>query len=567
MTYQVTARRWRPQTFTEIIGQEHVSRTLRNALEMGRIAHAYLFSGSRGVGKTTTARVLAKALNCSGGPRPDPCNRCNSCQEITAGTALDVIEIDGASNRGIDQIRELRETVHYVPTRGTYKVYIIDEVHMLTKEAFNALLKTLEEPPPHVIFIFATTEQSRIPPTILSRCQCYEFKQLPQALIAEQLAQIAGKEQIQISPHNLQLLAKMARGSMRDAQSLFDQVVAFCGPVVGEDHVQTLLGVVRTDSLRACLDAVSSRNAQALLETLHEVVQRGTNPLALCQEILEQFRHLLVIQKVPDHAHLVDVSPSHLEDLRRLAGRFSGEELHLFCRLLSQAEAEMRRSSDPLLHLEVGLLRLIHVKPLASLDELVARLDRMEERLRGGAETPPGTHPVGAPAGKNRPPERLFPETANPGRPAESSPPLKLPKGPTEKPNPRVAETLPLAELWQEIVNRSVARKPLLGTYLEPGSLLEKEAHVLTVGYAKADALHREKVQEGENRQILEEAASEVLGRRVQLRLRELPLQAPDVDPAPAQPAEEARKETEPQRATDIVQEALELFNGTIVLQ
>ena len=560
MTYQVTARRWRPQTFAEIIGQEHVSRTLRNALEMGRIAHAYLFSGSRGVGKTTTARVLAKAVNCAGGPHPDPCNHCDSCQEITAGTALDVMEIDGASNRGIDQIRELRETVHYVPTRGPYKVYIIDEVHMLTKEAFNALLKTLEEPPPHVIFIFATTEQSRVPLTILSRCQCYEFKQLPARLITEQLTQIADKEQIKISLHTLQLLAKMARGSMRDAQSLFDQAVSFCGPVIDEDHIQALFGIVRTDSLKACLEALGSRNAQVLLETLHEVVQRGTTPLALCQEILEQFRHLLVIQNVPDHAHLVDVPPTHLEELRRLATQFSGEELHLFHRLLSQAEMEMRRSSDPLLHLEVGLLRLIQVKPLASLDELVERLDRMEERLRGGAPAPKEQ-----PAGKDRPSEPLSPP-ARSGKPAQGSALPQPREDSAEKLNPQAAAALPLPDLWRQIMSRAVARKPLLETYLELGTLLEKEEHFLTVGYAKSDTLHREKIQEGENRQILEEAASEILGQRIQLRLREISSHTPSPVLTPPKPIEEAKKETGNHRATDIVQEALELFNGTIVL-
>ncbi len=232
MSYQVLARKWRPQTFDEVVGQEHVTRTLKNALEMGRVAHAFLFSGPRGVGKTSVARILAKALNCVQGPTPTPCNQCQACQEITQGHSLDVLEIDGASNRGIDEVRELRENIKYLPAHGGYKVFIIDEVHMLTKEAFNALLKTLEEPPAHAIFILATTEAHKVPVTILSRCQRYDFKRLSTAAIQEHLAQMAAREGWSIAPAGLQLIAQESEGGMRDAQGLLDQVITFGGPNV-----------------------------------------------------------------------------------------------------------------------------------------------------------------------------------------------------------------------------------------------------------------------------------------------------------------------------------------------
>ncbi len=243
MSYQVLARKWRPQNFDEVVGQEHITRTLKNALELGRVAHAFLFSGPRGVGKTSVARILAKALNCSNGPTPTPCNQCQSCLEITQGHSLDVLEIDGASNRGIDEVRELRENIKYLPARGGYKVFIIDEVHMLTKEAFNALLKTLEEPPAHAIFVMATTESHKVPVTILSRCQRYDFKRLSTAAIQAHLAQMANREGWQLSPEGLQLIAQEAEGGMRDAQGLLDQVITFGGPEVSPPEIARILGV------------------------------------------------------------------------------------------------------------------------------------------------------------------------------------------------------------------------------------------------------------------------------------------------------------------------------------
>lgn len=283
MSYQVTARKWRPQTFDDVVEQEHVTRTLKNAIRLDRVAHAYLFAGTRGVGKTTMARVLAKALNCEHGPTPDPCGACTACQEIAQGASMDIVEIDGASNRGIDEIRDLRETLRYLPSRGRYKVYIIDEVHMLTKEAFNALLKTLEEPPTHVVFIFATTELDKIPHTIISRCQRFEFKRVSLSGIVSQLEHIIEDEGISISSTSLLRIAKAAEGSMRDAQSLFDQVVAYTGTEVDDREVSHLLeraaqrnlvGVFQVPADRQAMSQTRQADA-ARLQKLSEIENRG----------------------------------------------------------------------------------------------------------------------------------------------------------------------------------------------------------------------------------------------------------------------------------------------------
>src|SRR5262245_17337699 len=272
MSYQVTARKWRPQTFAELVGQEHVARTLQNALRQGRIAHAYLFTGTRGVGKTTTARLLAKALECEQGPLPEPCNQCAACQAVTTGNSLDVLEIDGASNRGIDEIRDLREKIRYAPARSRYKIYIIDEVHMLTEHAFNALLKTLEEPPPQVVFIFATTEPQKVPSTILSRCHRFDFWQVASSEIAQCLGKIAEEEHIHIGSEALYRIARRAEGSLRDAQTLFDQVVAFCGSEVRDEDLGQLLGAAGEEQTVALLAAILERDTRLVLESTSEIL-------------------------------------------------------------------------------------------------------------------------------------------------------------------------------------------------------------------------------------------------------------------------------------------------------
>ena len=317
MSYKVLARKWRPQVFEDVVGQGHITRTLQNAITTNRLAHAFLFSGPRGVGKTTTARILAKALNCTKGPTPTPCGICDSCIETTAGTSVDVIEIDGASNRGIEHIRELREAVKYAPSSGKYKVYVIDEVHMLTNEAFNALLKTLEEPPPHVIFIFATTEPQKIPATIHSRCQRYGFKRIPLNEIIEQLRKIARAEGITITDQGLAMLARAAEGSMRDSQSLMDQAVSYSGLAIKDEDLQATLGTVAQEKLLQFASGLLARDSAGLLKQIDALLDQGLDMRQFLAGVVEHLRNLMIVKITTDPGRIIELPAADIQALQQ----------------------------------------------------------------------------------------------------------------------------------------------------------------------------------------------------------------------------------------------------------
>jgi DNA polymerase III subunit gamma/tau len=394
MAYQVLARKWRPQNFEEVVGQEPITRTLQNALAAGRVAHAFLFSGPRGVGKTSVARILAKALNCEAGPTPHPDNTCQMCREITNGSSLDVLEIDGASNRGIDEVRDLREKIKYLPAQGKYKVYIIDEVHMLTKEAFNALLKTLEEPPAHAVFVLATTEPHKVPVTILSRCQRYDFRRIPTGLIQAHLAKLAQQEGWQIDPEGLALVARAAEGGLRDAQGFLDQVVTFGGEGVGAAQIARILGVTDQGALMGALKALIDRNASDLLNLIEALYTQGQDLGRFYQDLVLYARHLLIAGLHPEARHLAVVADTEWDELCDLARRTPAVHLHNLLSVLLQGEEELKRSPQPRLALEVLLLRMIHLEPVLPLNEWLARLEALERRL--GAGTPVASASAGA---------------------------------------------------------------------------------------------------------------------------------------------------------------------------
>jgi DNA polymerase III subunit gamma/tau len=381
MTYQVLARKWRPQNFEEVVGQEPVTVTLQNALSQGRVAHAFLFSGSRGVGKTSVARILAKALNCQHGPTPHPCNECQACREITSGASLDVLEIDGASNRGIDEVRDLREQIKYLPVQGHYRVYIIDEVHMLTKEAFNALLKTLEEPPAHAVFILATTEPHKVPVTILSRCQRYDFRRIPASLIQEHLEKLVQQEGWQIDAEGLALVAREAEGSLRDAQGFLDQVVTFGGQAVAAPEIARILGVTERGALLTALKALVERQGPALLTLIDDLYNQGQDLKRFYLDLLGYARHLMLAGLHPEARPLAPVADSEWEELTRLARQVPAVHLHNLLSVLLKGEEELRRATQPRLALEVLLLKLVHLEPLMPLEDWLKRLARLEARL------------------------------------------------------------------------------------------------------------------------------------------------------------------------------------------
>ncbi|MDA1000566.1 MAG: DNA polymerase III subunit gamma/tau, partial [bacterium] len=373
-----SARKWRPQKFEELIGQDHIRRTLSNALSEGRVASAYLFSGTRGVGKTTTARVLAKALNCESadGPVAEPCNQCASCAEISQGNHPDILEIDGATYTGVDHVRDLREGLRYRPARGRVKVIIIDEVHMLSKGAFNALLKTLEEPPPHVVFIFATTEIQRVPETILSRCQVFEFRRIPARIIEEQLARIVQDQGGEAEGEALGLLARMGEGSMRDAQSLLDQVLAFTGKKkLALLDVESVLGVPPSEAYRRLAAAIVARDTRAALCELKEIFEAGHDIRLFCSNLLEFFRDVMVIQSAGEAPELFDVGKEALAERKALADRFSFHDAHQAYSILQGAEAELRTSDHPRMTLELAVMRMSQLAPVADLEGLIQRIE------------------------------------------------------------------------------------------------------------------------------------------------------------------------------------------------
>jgi len=380
MPYEVLARKWRPQVFEDVIGQEHITQTLVNAILTGRLAHAYIFGGPRGVGKTSVARIFAKAINCTRGEPGIPCNQCRSCREITAGNSIDVQEIDGASNRGIDEIRELRENAKYMPSASQYRIYIIDEVHMLTLPAFNALLKTLEEPPPHVKFIFATTESHKVPITILSRCQRFDFKRIPLTKIVAYLEKIAGHEDVDIGTTGLSMIAREAEGSMRDAESLLDQVISFAGQRIEDSQVPEILGIIDRGLIFESSSAVIEGASPRCLAVVEKIYNQGYDIKEFYRALMAQFRNLLISLIAPE-GQLIDMSESDKEEIRRQAEMAGEEKLQVVLNFLIAREDGLRFTTYPRLVLETTMIKLCSLGDYLSFGDIMKKIAVLEERL------------------------------------------------------------------------------------------------------------------------------------------------------------------------------------------
>ena len=586
MSHQVIARKFRPQTFAELVGQQHVVRTLENAIRTGRVAHAYIFSGARGVGKTTTARILAKALNCVQGPTPQPCNRCPSCLEIAAGNSLDVLEIDAASNRGIDQVRELREMVRYAPAGGRHKVVILDEAHMLTAEASNALLKTLEEPPENVIFVMATTEPEKLVDTIRSRAQHFHFRALSFAEIVRALEAIAQQEGFAAEAGALAVIARAADGSLRDALSLLEQSLAYCGDRVTEAQVRELLGVVASGILDELTEAVESRSAARALALVHRLLAEGKNLPQFCREAIGHFRNLLLARVCGADSDLIAAAPEEHPRLARAAQAFSEEDLTRFFQILLETEDQVRHKPDPRLHLELGLLRLVQAARLAPLEEVIAELSgevapRASRRSAGAApaesQRPPAA--VSAPATPAVPAMEVRAATAQgvprgsgvvksapaaaAEAPASVSTSLSAAAGPLPGPGARLAETSDGLEAAQvaAIKTAIASQQRFLAELVEHASRWEMDNGEVRLFFPTERRALAEMLQARESMEKLRTITSGVLGQplRVCVKLEVAPVLLSSVRAGQNARELRARFEQDP-----IVRAMLERFGGRI---
>ncbi|MBM4123276.1 MAG: DNA polymerase III subunit gamma/tau [Nitrospira sp.] len=585
MDYQVSARKYRPGTFEDVIGQPHIVQMLVNAITTKRIAHAFLFSGTRGVGKTTVARILAKALNCEKGPTGTPCDTCANCQEIAQGTSVDVVEIDGASNTGVDDVREIRENVKFTPFRGSYRVYIIDEVHMLSNSAFNALLKTLEEPPSHVVFVFATTEIHKIPATILSRCQHYNFRRITKAEIIQRLSHVADQEGLTVENRGLASIARASEGSMRDALSLLDQAVAFGGKTVKQGDLEVLLGTVPQEHVRALIAAVMTQDSPAALRVVAHLLDQGYDLRAYCADVVEHVRNLLVAsvvtvkpgpqaqENIQDLQRIMDLSTEDIRQTLADAKAFSADQLQDLFRIFSQAEDALRLSAHPRFVLEVAVVKATRL--------LLAPAPAPSASAIPGPGPGVASAPTRMPAGPNAPPiaqprtgqPRTQPPSAASGRGAETGAartsgqarpvapslppqaPLEKPAAPLAKPQgtrtaatgppavprqstlapamtsnrsrpadvpPAVAPQPPVQLQWDALLERVESLDPSLAPFLAQGALAGIDGSQVTLGYPKTASLALNRVLRDDARQLVERICTEVAGRPVRLRIIEL---------------------------------------------
>jgi len=526
VSYEVFARKYRPQTFDDIVGQNHVTRTLKNAVEQNRLAHAYLFVGPRGTGKTSTARILAKALNCIHGPTVTPCGKCDNCREIAGGNSLDVIELDAASNRGIDDVRELRDNVRYAPAKGRFKIYIIDEVHMLTKEAANALLKTLEEPPKHVIFCLATTEPEKLPITILSRCQRFDLHRIATNLIAQQLQLIATKEKLTLDPAAAHAIARGAEGGMRDAESMLDQLVAFCGEKIAEADVLNVFGFTSQQMVADFVGRILRGETADALALLHEQCEAGKDMMKLMSDTIAYLRDLLVFKVKPDA--LSDEASA--ETRATFAEQEPLLETDRVLELIDQfaaAEGRMKWAPNKKLHFEVAVIRAIQTLDQTTLDQVIENLNA----LRDG-------NPVAPPAKRSG--KDVVTAVADRGADAGDA---------GYKANDSVTD---VNEVWSKVLAQIKTRRPFIKSWIEEAHPLGASGRNFELGFPTEQRMVMEHLSSRANREFLEALLKEISGREWALKFS-LKDNLPAKTPA-----------TKSKNAPAIVREALEMFKGEI---
>ncbi len=586
MAYQVIARKYRPQRFADVIGQEHVTQTLANAIEQKRIAHAYLFCGPRGTGKTTIARIFAKCLNCAGGPKINFDDKDPRCIEIAEGRSLDVLEIDGASNNGVEQVRELRETCKYAPANSQFKIYIIDEVHMLSTAAFNALLKTLEEPPAHVKFMFATTDPEKVLPTILSRCQRFDLRRIPSALITKHLAHIAKLEKVKIDETALHAIARGADGAMRDAESTLDQLISFCGEKIEEADVLSMFGLAAQGQILGLSKAVLAGEIQTALTELNELAQNGKDLGRLLGDLLNHFRNLLIFQVSRGDLNLLEVSETEVAALKEQASLANTGSLTRILEVLADSELRLRDAASRKILLEVTLLKAIEARNAISLDSVLKQLNSWRGGQSGGGPLAAPKHSEAALSAERRPPARREPESKQQRAGPEAGAPIPAPA--------TLAEAAPvsadLAGLWAKLVEAVGRVSPFTRSYLVDANPVSFEKNILTIGFDPEFEDHLGLVDNARNHTLLQTKLGELGHANAQVKFVKTEasaVRAPQPSPtvsavptAPKQneggasassaPAAKGKPVPVPFSKDDfkndpLIQKALEIFKGQIV--
>jgi DNA polymerase-3 subunit gamma/tau len=575
MSYQVIARKWRPQKFEDVTGQEVLTRTLQNAIAHDRLHHAYLFSGARGVGKTTTARLVARALNCHKAqkPTPTPCapiddKACASCREIAEGRSMDVLEIDAASHTQVDNVRDvIIASINIAPARDRYKVFIIDEVHMLSSHSFNALLKTVEEPPPRVVFIMATTDEHKVPETITSRCQVFEFRTIATAKIAERLKLIAKAEKISISDEAMREIARAGDGSMRDAQSAFDQVISFAGEKIGTEDVEKALGIAGADVLARVMSGIAENKPAEALAIVDDLVMRGHDLRNFCRDLLGHLRDLLVV-KVSGDPKLLDSSSAQTSALQEQASQFSESDLVRFFHSLAETEANLKDAANPRYQVEVALVRLMEMRRLASLGDLVARIAELESALRTGRAPAERKNPQSSPATPSNASSRAASATNTRTMAANDVAPRSATPSSTEsEPAESQTQAAPSGSIGDQIKAELERKKrKLLAAAIGDAARVDLDGDEITIEFSPAAKHSRDTMAKSDNVKILREACAAVCGQDVGIRFVTSDTENND---APLSAEEDSRRSNQKARQAAAqdpkVQQVLKTFGGEIV--
>ena len=563
--YQVLARKWRPQSFEDVIGQDHVVQTLQNALKSEKVGHAYLFSGPRGSGKTTVARLLAKSLNCEKGPTATPCNSCPSCMEIAQSRSLDVIEIDAASRGRVEEMRDLIEDARYAPARDRYKIFIIDEVHMVTTHAFNALLKTLEEPPPFIVFIMATTEKKKVIPTIISRCQQFDFRKIAAESVVKQIAQIAEAEQVTISPEGINTIVAFCDGSMRDALSTLDKLISFCGKDIGDEQIKTVLGFADREMIEGFIRGIAESDPEKVLKLIAAMIEQGQDVMIFYYELLTYFRNLILVKAVKNVNEMTFIPEDELRKLQDLSQPFSLDDLQRIFQLLIDVEEKLKRSVYPRYIFEataVKLASLAHLEPIEELLSLLSAGTAIDSGKHALREASQQSQAEATPQGREISQDREITETDIPGAGEErfaitSITPFKKIEEPLQR------EVKP-ADIAHVIMEKAKQEKPFLNILLS-NAQLKIEGSSLHISFTELPALFRERLEERDTISLIEKIASEVYGDKLKVRIVAPPKESQLPGQQPEAKDQTKRRLLFKEVAKEpLVQRFIDQFNATI---